>query len=78
MKVIRNTYPVRPKVPHAEPGDVVQWQHFGGRKNLVRLSDQAIVFSRDLLSPGQHDGDRPIVGVVAYTRSEGWFLELGE
>jgi hypothetical protein len=78
MKVIRNTYPVLKGVAHAEPGDVVEWQHFRGRNNLVRLSDGKTVFSRDLLSPGQNDGNRPVIGVVAQVKSKGWFLELGE
>jgi hypothetical protein len=44
--------------------------------SLVRVADGKTVFSRDLLSPGQHDGDRPVCGIVANVASKGWFLEL--
>jgi hypothetical protein len=76
MIVVRNTYPIFPKCPHAAPGDEVRWSKDRGRMSLVRISDGKTVFSRDLLSPGQHDGDRPICGVVASVVSKGWFLEL--
>jgi hypothetical protein len=78
MKIIRNTYPRWPNVDRGEPGDVVRWEQFRGRMSLVRESDGKTVYSRDLLSPGQHDGDRPVVGIVAKVASKGWFLEVGE
>ena len=76
LTVVRNTYPAHPNVPHAEPGDEVRWEQVRGRMSLVRVADGKTVFSRDLLSPGQHDGDRPVCGIVAKVASKGWFLEL--
>ena len=76
LTVVRNTYPAHPNVPHAEPGDEVRWNHGRGRMYLVRVADGKTVFSRDLLSPGQHDGDRPVCGIVAKVASKGWFLEV--
>jgi hypothetical protein len=78
MIVIRNTYPVYPKCAHAEVGDEVRWEKYRGCMSLVRVSDGKTVFSRDLLSPGQHDGDRPVVGVIACVKSKGWVLELSD
>lgn len=76
LTVVRNTYPAHPHVPHAEPGDAVKWEKYRGRMSLVRVADGKTVFSRDLLSPGQHDGDRPVCGIVATVASKGWVLEL--
>ena len=78
MKIIRNTYPRWPNVDRGEPGDVVRWEQFRGRMSLVRESDGKTVYSRDLLSPGQHDGNRPVIGIVAKVAGKGWFLEVGE
>jgi hypothetical protein len=74
--VIRNTYPRWPNCNRAEVGDVCRWEMGRGRMSLVRESDGKTVYSRDLLSPGQHDGDRPVDGVIAKVASKGWFLEL--
>lgn len=76
MIVIRNTYPRWQNCPHAEPGDVCRWEKSHGRMSLVRESDGKTIYSRDLLSPGQHDGDRPVDGVIAKVASKGWFLEV--
>jgi len=76
LTVVRNTYPRWPKVDRAEPGDEVRWEQGRGRMSLVRVADGKVVFSRDLLSPGQHDGDRPVCGIVAKVASKSWFLEL--
>ena len=76
LTVVRNTYPRWPNVNRAESGDEVRWEHGGGRMSLVRVADGKVVYSRDLLSPGQHDGDRPVSGVISKVASKGWFLEL--
>lgn len=76
MIVIRNTFPRWPKCNRAEVGDVCRWEMGRGRMSLVRESDGQTVYSRDLLSPGQHDGDRPVEGVISKVVSKGWFLEL--
>jgi hypothetical protein len=76
LKVLRNTYPKHPKVAHAEVDDLCYWQEHKGRKELIRYSDNKVVFSRELLPNGQHDGNRPVMGVVACNKSKGWFLEL--
>jgi hypothetical protein len=43
--------------------------------SLVRESDGKTIYSRDLISPGQHDGNRPVVGIIAKVASRGWYLE---
>lgn len=75
MIVIRNTYPRLPGVPHAEPGDVVEW--FAGPRcmSLVRQADHATVFSRDKW-PKEREDNRPLIGVVAQVKSKGWVLEI--
>jgi len=65
VRIKKNTYPISPGVARAEVGDICEWRKEKGRMSLVRLSDGKTVFSRDLLSPGQHDGDRPVIGVIA-------------
>lgn len=65
VRITKNTYPKIPKVARGEIGDICEWRKEKGRMSLVRLNDGKTVFSRDLLSPGQHDGDRPVVGVIA-------------
>jgi len=76
VTIVRNTYPVWPNVAHGNPGDVVHWERYRGAMNLVRDSDGKTVYSRDLLSPGQHDGDRPVVGIIAQVKSKAWTLEV--
>ena len=78
LTVIRNTYPKHPNVTHAEPGDKVRWEQSRGQKILVRISDNKAVFSRDLISPGQHDGSRPVVGVIASVKTKGYYLEVSD
>ena len=75
MIIIRNTYPCLPNCPHAEVGDVCRWEKDRGRMSLVRESDGKTIYSRDLISPGQHDGNRPVVGIIAKVASRGWYLE---
>lgn len=77
MIIIRNTYPQLPNCPRAEPGDVCHWEKYRGRMSLVRDSDKKTLFSRDLMSPGQHDGDRPVIGIIARVENKGWLLEIG-
>ncbi|MFA7121240.1 MAG: hypothetical protein WC277_07145 [Bacilli bacterium] len=75
MRVIRNTYPRLAGVPHAEPGDIVEW--FAGPRcmSLVRKSDGATVFSRDKW-PKEREDNRPLIGVVATIKARGWVLEI--
>lgn len=75
MRVIRNTYPRIAGVPHAEPGDIVEW--FAGPRcmSLVRKSDGATVFSRDKW-PKEREDNRPLIGVVATIKSKGLVLEI--
>ena len=75
MIVLRNTYPRFSGVPHAEPGDVVEW--FAGPRcmSLVRQSDGATVFSRDK-RPKEREDNRPLIGVIARIKSKGWVLEV--
>ena len=75
MRVVRNTYPVLPRVPHAEPGDLVDWQAGPRCMSLVRRSDGATVFSRDKW-PKEREDNRPLIGVVAAIKSKGWVLEI--
>jgi hypothetical protein len=74
--IVRNTYPFFKNCAHAEPGDVCRWEKGRGRMSLVRESDGRTVFSRDLISPGQHDGDRPTDGVISRVACKGWILEV--
>jgi hypothetical protein len=76
MIITRNTYPRFPNCPHGEAGDVCRWEMGRGRMSLVRERDGKTVYSRDLISPGQHDGDRPVDGIVAQVKSKGWVLEV--
>jgi hypothetical protein len=78
VQVIRNTYPAYKNCPHAETGDECRWEKVCGRMSLVRIADGKTLFSRDLLSPGQHDGNRPACGVIAHVASKGWVLEIGK
>ncbi len=80
MKVIRNTYPVYPKTPHAEAGDEVHWEMGRGQMNLIRESDGKPVFAtapvdRDGLL--RSNGLPPVaIGIVAQIKSRGWILEI--
>ncbi|KJV07997.1 hypothetical protein VZ94_00840 [Methylocucumis oryzae] len=74
--VIRNTYPVMKNCPSAKQGDICHWEKSHGRMSLIRNRDSKTIFSRDLLSPGQHDGNRPVVGVIAEVKNKGWVLEI--
>ena len=75
MIVIRNTYPRLNGVPHAEPGDLVDWQSSQQCMLLVRRSDGATVFSRDRW-PKEREDTRPLTGIIAQIKSKGWALEI--
>ena len=79
MKVIRNTYPVFSKVPHAEAGDEVHWEHSQSFR-LIRDSDGKSVFSTapvDRNGNRRSNGQPPILtGVIAEVKSKGWILEI--
>ena len=79
MKVIQNTYPVFTKVAHAEPGDIVHWEH-STRFILWRKSDRNRVFET---APVDRDGNlrsngQPptLTGIIAQVKSRGWILEI--
>jgi hypothetical protein len=75
LKVIRNTYPARTDVAHAEPGDVCKyWPRRDGGYNLERESDGQTVYS----SPRRLTDSPmpPVVGVIASVKSRGWYLEV--
>ncbi len=81
LKVLENTYPKYPNIPHAEPGDVVHWEH-GKSFNLVRDSDGETVFST---APVDRNGrlrsnmQHPVsIGIIAQVKSRGWILRIGE
>ncbi len=80
MKVIRNTYPKYPNVPHAEVGDKVHWEHSQCFR-LIRDADKKAVFAT---APVDRDGKlwstgRPpiLIGIIAQVKSKGWILEVG-
>lgn len=87
LYVIRNTFPVLEypvdgkmrKVPHAEPGDMVHWEHraaYGKHESaLIRDSDGATVFSIGIY---KKDQELPVVGVVRQNKSKWWVLILEE
>ncbi|GAF79854.1 unnamed protein product [marine sediment metagenome] len=79
MKVIQNTYPKYPNVPHAEIGDIVHWEH---RRSfcLVRDADNKIVFMTSLVTI---DGNlrstnlQPtLTGIIAKIKSKNFILEI--
>lgn len=80
MKIIKNTYPKTPNIPHAEVGDEVQWTMGRGQFNLIRISDNKTVFGTSPVdSDGKlrSNGQRPImVGLIASVKSKGWYLEV--
>ena len=81
MKIIRNTYPVHPGIPHAKPGDEVTWSMEKGVYRLIRKSDMKSVFST---APVDKDGNLRssgktpnLVGVIAQVKLRGWVMEIG-
>lgn len=79
MKVIQNTYPVFPKVAHAEVGDEVHWEHSQCFR-LIRNSDGKRLFAT---APVDRDGNlrsngqpATLVGIIAQVKSRGWILEI--
>jgi len=80
MKVIRNTYPTTPNIPHAEPGDEVKWELSHRRTyKLIRIKDNACVFSTPAvdLNGLLQNGTKPtLVGIIGQVKSKGWYLEI--
>lgn len=79
MKVIQNTYPVYPNIPHAEIGDTVHWEHRSSF-NLVRDTDNKIVF---MTPPVTIEGNlrsnnlQPtLTGIIAQIKSKNFVLEI--
>jgi len=82
MKVLKNTYPVSPGVPHAEIGDVVHWESIRNSMNLVRDLDNQTVFT---IGPIRSDGalystkKAPVlIGIIAQIKSRGFVLEVSK
>ena len=80
VKIIRNTYPRYPNVPHAEMGAAAKWVYDRGQYNLVRSSDNANLFatSKDNATTGLLPSGKPskLFGIIASVKSRGWFLEV--
>lgn len=80
MKVIINTYPTTPNVPHAEVGDEVIWELSHRRTyKLIRIKDNACVFTTPQvdLNGFLQNGTKPIlVGVIGQVKSKGWRFEI--
>ena len=75
LKVIRNTYPAKPNVSRAEPGDICDyWPRRDGGYNLVRMSDGRTVYSSPDRKPDSPMP--PIAGIIAKVKSRGWYLEV--
>ena len=74
-RVIRNTYPQCPNVPHAAPGDVCEYiPRRDGGFNLHRVTDRRVVFSSPDRRP---DSPEPrITGVIAEVKKHGWVFEV--
>ena len=80
MKIIKNTYPQRPNVPHGKPGDVVYWSLYRGQFNLIRKSDGKTVFATAAVDRDgnlRSNGKQPtLCGVIAQVKRKGWSLEV--
>jgi len=81
MKIIMNTYPEHPGVPHAKPGDEVFWSMDRGCYRLIRKSDDKSVFAT---APTNKDGKLrssgktpQLIGIIAQIKSRGWAMEIG-
>jgi len=78
MKIIENTYPIRPNVAHGYPGDEVEWSLSRGGYNLIRKSDNKTVFGLPPVDQSgclKSNGKKPIlIGKVAEVKSKGWRL----
>lgn len=72
FKVTRNTYPKDPRAKSAEIGDLCHWEIHIGSRNLIRQSDQRVVFSLEY----KENDNRPTYGVIASVKSKGWYLEI--
>ena len=82
MKIIQNTYPAHGNCPHAEIGDVVEWELTKAAYRLVRQRDGAHVFAS---APVNHEGKLysnqktpQLIGIIAQVKSKGWVLEIGD
>lgn len=80
MKVIRNTYPVFPKVAHAEPDDEVHWELHKAAFRLVRNLDAKRLFATapvDRDGRLRSNGKLPVLtGIIAEVKSKGWIFEV--
>lgn len=80
IKVIKNTYPSHPGVPHAEPGDLCEWKIYPGKIELVRISDKKGVFlisgidTNGLLYSTKKPPKR--IGIIAQVKKRNWILEV--
>jgi len=76
----QNTYPEFGNVAHAKKGDKVTWTNWRGCFDLVRQSDNAIVFSTAAIDDDsmlRSNGKQPkLFGIIAQVKSKGWILEL--
>ena len=80
MKIVQSTYPVFPKVAHAEVGDEVHWEGHRGAFHLIRNSDGKRLFTT---APVDRDGNLRsngktpnLIGIIAQVKSKGWILEI--
>jgi len=80
MKIIKNTYPEHPHVPHAKPGEEVHWLLQRGSFLLIRDLDGKVVFSSAPVdSEGllRSNGKEPTLkGIIAQVKKYGWILEV--
>jgi len=79
MKIIQNTYPEHPNIPHAEIGDIVHWEH-GQCFKLIRDVDNKTLF---MTASVNRDGNlrsnnmSPIlIGIIAQVKSKNFILKV--
>ena len=82
LQIIKNTYPKHPKVAYGNIGDLVEWQLYRGRFNLVRKSDGKTIFStanvdKDGLLQSNKNPPK-LLGVIGQIRNKGWIIEVGK
>lgn len=82
MKVIKNTYPARIGIAHAETDDIVHWELIRGCYWLIRDSDHKTLFGTapvDKNGALRSNGQPPaLIGTVAEVKSKGWRLILSK
>ena len=80
MKIIRNTYPIHENCPHAEVGDIVEWELSKGAYRLIRKKDRACVFATaPVNSEGRLYSNKKfpqLTGIIAQVKSKGWVMEI--